>query len=164
MRVHIRFAHTCNVFRLRRVIVRMPYLPSRKAHWPNSFLSLSLYLSIYVCVSVCQSVCLHFFSGTICFFLLLIDHESLLPILIQPLTLVKFFENTNSMFWEYIKLTALFHPLWRPSPGRTFRCCTAAFYLATAATSTGAKPSSTAPIWWWGWLSKYWKHRKFIPA
>ena len=45
-------------------------------------------------MSVSQSVCFHFISGTICFFLLLIDHESLLPILIRPLTMVKFYENT----------------------------------------------------------------------
>ena len=36
MRVHIRFACICNIFRVRGVIVRMPYLPSRKVHLPNS--------------------------------------------------------------------------------------------------------------------------------
>ena len=36
MRGHIRFACTCIIFRVRGVIVRMPYLPSRKVHWPNS--------------------------------------------------------------------------------------------------------------------------------
>ena len=36
MRGHIWFTGTCNIFRVRRVIVRMPYLPSRKVRWPNS--------------------------------------------------------------------------------------------------------------------------------
>ena len=30
MRVHTRFARTCNTFRVSGVIVRMPYLPSQK--------------------------------------------------------------------------------------------------------------------------------------
>ena len=30
MRVHIRLARTCNIFRVSGVIVRMPYLPSQK--------------------------------------------------------------------------------------------------------------------------------------
>ena len=30
---------TCNVFRVRGVIVRMPYLPLRKVHWANSIWS-----------------------------------------------------------------------------------------------------------------------------
>ena len=36
MRVHTRFARTCNIFRVTGVIVRMPYLPSRKVRWDNS--------------------------------------------------------------------------------------------------------------------------------
>ena len=36
MRMHIRFARTCNIFRVRGVIMRMPYLPSWKVCWPNS--------------------------------------------------------------------------------------------------------------------------------
>ena len=36
MRVHIRLGSTCNVFRVRGVIVRMPYLPLRKVRWANS--------------------------------------------------------------------------------------------------------------------------------
>ena len=36
MRVHTRFARTCNIFRVSGVIVRMPYLPSRKVRWANS--------------------------------------------------------------------------------------------------------------------------------
>ena len=36
MRVHTRFALTCNIFRVSGVIVRMPYLPSRKVRWANS--------------------------------------------------------------------------------------------------------------------------------
>ena len=35
MRVHIRFVRTCNICRVRRVIVHMPYLPSQKVHQPN---------------------------------------------------------------------------------------------------------------------------------
>ena len=36
MRMHTRFARTCNIFRVSGVIVRMPYLPSRKVRWANS--------------------------------------------------------------------------------------------------------------------------------
>ena len=36
MRVHTPLRSTCNVFRVRRVIVRMPYLPLRKVRWANS--------------------------------------------------------------------------------------------------------------------------------
>ena len=36
MRVHIRFASTCDIFRVQGLIVCMPYFPSRKIHWPNS--------------------------------------------------------------------------------------------------------------------------------
>ena len=36
MRVHTRFASTCNIFRVRGVIVHMHYLPSQKFRWPNS--------------------------------------------------------------------------------------------------------------------------------
>ena len=32
MRVHTRLARTCNIFRVGGVIVRIPYLPSRKVH------------------------------------------------------------------------------------------------------------------------------------
>ena len=36
MRVHTRFARTCNIFRVTGVIVRMPYHPSWKVRWDNS--------------------------------------------------------------------------------------------------------------------------------
>ena len=36
MRVHTRFARTCNTFRVTGVIVRVPYLPSWKVRWDNS--------------------------------------------------------------------------------------------------------------------------------
>ena len=36
--VHNRFTSTCNIFRVRGVIVRLPYLPSRKVRRPNSIL------------------------------------------------------------------------------------------------------------------------------
>ena len=36
MRMHIRFARTCNIFRVSGVIVRMPYLRSQKVRWANS--------------------------------------------------------------------------------------------------------------------------------
>ena len=35
-RVRIRFGRTCNIFRVHRVIMRMPYLRSWKVRWPNS--------------------------------------------------------------------------------------------------------------------------------
>ena len=36
LRVHNRFARTCNIFRVCGVVMRMPYLSSRKVRWPNS--------------------------------------------------------------------------------------------------------------------------------
>ena len=41
MRVHTRFARTCNIFRVTGVIVRMPYLPSWKVRWDNLICRLS---------------------------------------------------------------------------------------------------------------------------
>ena len=45
MRVHIRLQSTCTVFRVRGVIVRMPYLPSRKVRWANSIWCWALRIS-----------------------------------------------------------------------------------------------------------------------
>ena len=64
----------------------------QKICFAKHIISFPFSLCVWMCVF--QSVCFHLVSGNICFFLLLLDHESLLPILIQPLTMVKFYENT----------------------------------------------------------------------
>ena len=48
VRVHIRFARNCKMFRVCGVIVRMPYLPLPKSRWPNSMCNPKLLLSYLV--------------------------------------------------------------------------------------------------------------------
>ena len=58
MRVHVWLGSTCNAFRVRVVIVRMPYLPLRKVRWDNSICvaqlrthCLTLTRSTWICTS-----------------------------------------------------------------------------------------------------------------
>ena len=47
MHVHTPLRSTCNVFRVRGVTVRMPYLPLRKVCWANSICTLTLHCTFY---------------------------------------------------------------------------------------------------------------------